>query len=47
MVTASGSDAVRIGVNALLRLEYRGYDSAGITALADAVNLCCQEARWY
>lgn len=35
MVTASGSDAVESGVNALLRLEYRGYDSAGIATLAD------------
>ena len=35
VVTASGSDAIASGVNALLRLEYRGYDSAGIATLAD------------
>ena len=31
----SGSDAIESGVSALLRLEYRGYDSAGIAALSD------------
>lgn len=37
VVTESGSDAVESGVSALLRLEYRGYDSAGIATLSDSV----------
>lgn len=33
-VTAAGTDAIEVGVNALLRLEYRGYDSAGIATVS-------------
>lgn len=33
-VTREGEDAIETGVQALMRLEYRGYDSAGIAALA-------------
>ncbi len=36
-MAVSGGDAVEAGVNALLKLEYRGYDSAGIAALSGGV----------
>lgn len=34
-VTSTGRDALEIGIGALARLEYRGYDSAGIASIAE------------
>lgn len=32
-------------INGLLRLEYRGYDSAGVATLEDSRYSCCKKQR--